>query len=142
MKIYGLTALVPLVKNYSLSPLGEVQKSSYPMAARFTSFDFGTDMTRAITEMSLKGGCLLKGELDRDLHNESRAGHTKTSQKTRWICLDLDGVASWSSLDDFLNSINCGGVDYVVQWSNSSGLVPGLRCHLFLLLEKRLRPNS
>jgi hypothetical protein len=141
MKVYGLKATVPLVKSYTLGPAGELQKTSYLSAYNFVSQDFGDNLHLAVRVMAAAGGCLLKGELDRDLDKEPRAGHTSSSQKTRWICLDLDGIMGWNSVDAFLEAIGCAGVDYIVQWSNSAGLSPGLRCHVFMLLDAAATPE-
>src|SRR5258708_3485865 len=108
MKIHGLMANVKLVKSFTLSAKGELQKSAYPNACNFASMDFGTDLHLAVRLMAGHGGCLLKGELDRDLDNESRAGHTSPSKKTGWICLDLDGITAWDHVEDFLNAMGCG----------------------------------
>ena len=103
--------------------------------------DLGDDLASAVATMAYAGGCLLKGELDRDLNNESRAGHTSPHRKTQWICLDLDGVTAWNSVDEFLRAIGCAGVNYILQWSNSAGLAPGLRCHVFMKLKDEISPE-
>src|SRR5262249_39359 len=117
MKIYGLLAGVRLAKRYEFDPEGGIQKKPYPMAYRFRSMDFGPQLGPAIAEMSRCGGCLIKGELDRALVDERRAGHTNARQDTQWICLDLDGISAWQNVDHFLSAIGCAGVDYVLQWS-------------------------
>jgi hypothetical protein len=141
MKIYGLLAREALAKRYFLNSVGKIEKTPYPMVSRFTSADLGNNLNAAVRIMAEHGGCLLKGELDRDLHDESRAGHTHSHTKTGWVCLDLDGVTAWTTIDDFLRAIGSGGVDYIIQWSNSAGFEPGLRAHVFMAASQLTCPD-
>jgi hypothetical protein len=140
MKIYGLTAKMALVKRYELDAQGQLVKHPYPEATYFTSHEFD-DLSTAIGTMAYIGGCLLKGELNAPLRDGRRAGHTEQNGPTDWICLDLDGVTAWNSVDSFLAAIGVSGVDYIVQWSNSAGLAPGLRCHVFMYLDREVTPD-
>ena len=72
----------------------------YPHVKNVTSHteQLPTDITGlAMLEQSIrdngdKGFCLLKGNLKRDLHNESRAGKTDRVGYTSLLVLDIDGI--------------------------------------------------
>lgn len=147
--IYFLTADKPIVKSYELHPdTGELIKHPYPFVYEVTSTKVPvanlTDMHAAIMKHSKNGDCMVKGLLGRDLVSESRKGTTNPEEFTEWICLDLDGISGYNSVDHFLHDIGIQNVDYILQWSSSMGIEnkAGLRCHLFLQLDKPARPQQ
>lgn len=117
--------------------------SAYPMVKNFTSHQEQVasldDFYQALTKHAQRGHCLLKGNLRNALINESRAGATDPAERTEWVCLDVDG-ASVTTPEQFLKllGITCSAV---VQFSNSYGLKPGLRCHIFIKLDQPQAPE-
>ncbi|MGI9570645.1 MAG: hypothetical protein ACR2PH_13145, partial [Desulfobulbia bacterium] len=136
MKMTFLEAPVPLVKCYTAT-----SKNNYPQVRDFTSHT--SDVTSlAEFEVYLNthasyGHCLLKGNLDRDIVRESRAGHTDAQLPTQWICLDIDGINSVNTIDQLLDTIGLGDVSYILQWSASYGINGNyeLRAHVYMWLE-------
>ena len=145
--IVFLAADKPIVKRYELNGQNELIKHSYPNIFEVTSHQEQLDSLQAfatsIEAHAKKGHCLLKGTIGRDIKSESRAGSTDSDALTSWICLDLDGVKGFTTLDEFLAAIGCGNTDYVVQWSSSMGLEGStdLRCHVFMNLAKETHPK-
>ncbi|MGA0610073.1 primase-helicase family protein [Caldimonas sp. KR1-144] len=141
--IQALSAEVALVKTYRSTPQG-VEGSPYPMVRDFTSHQLPADTPEhlfdAIRLAASRGWCLLKGQLDQALVDEPRAGHTDPEQPTHWICLDFDGLDM--TLDEALSRLGLADVTCIVQYSNSHGIKPGLRCHVFALLEGTMAPRS
>ena len=136
-----LEAEFPLTKKYT-----PTEKVPYPHAASFTSHRYNiTDLahlTKCIQHHAKLGHCLLKGRLDQQLTKESRAGHTNGSDMTDWICFDLDGLATASTVDDFMNRAGMPDTSYILQWSASYGVYGNftLRCHIFIQLTKDTPP--
>jgi hypothetical protein len=148
MKINFLAAKQPIVKAYELAQDGTLIKHPYPFVYEVTSFEENPtslyELYQHICKYSARGACLLKGELQRKLVLESRAGTTNPETPTDWICLDLDGISGFSTVDEFLKAIGANGVDYVLQYSSSMGLENNtdLRCHIFMQLDKHTSPAS
>lgn len=146
MNIYFLKADKPIRKKYEHDAAGNLVKHSYPNIYEVTSSEETVhnieDFQSAITQRALKGETLVKGSLCRPLLCESRAGSTDADAKTEWICLDLDGILNYQSVDLFLSSIGLQDVDYVLQWSSSMGIenTAGFRCHVFMFLDQPAHP--
>lgn len=139
MKLNFLQADVPLTKSFKCVQ-GALQKSSYPSVINFTSCELATNdlaqFANALRKQALKGMCLLKGELQRPLVNESRAGSTDSNALTDWVCLDVDGV-DVQSVEHFLQMVGLDNISYVVQYSASYRVIDKLlRCHIFMQLVK------
>jgi hypothetical protein len=147
-----LIASVPLTKTITLDGAGNIVKSPYPNVYHVSSASEDTpDISTfyaALVKHAALGHCLLKGELQRPLVNESRAGSTDSTGLTTFICLDIDGLPSTYGApgapsipvtpDVILTAIGLQDVSHVLQWSASHGL-PGsteLRLHIFLMLTK------
>jgi hypothetical protein len=147
MKVNFLHAHKPITKTYTKTRNG-ITKTPYPFVYEVSSLEYKTDsledLFTCINHHAELGDCLLKGELSRELVEESRAGCTDSKQKTEWICLDLDGVRGYDTVDTFLHSIGCGGTDYILQWSSSQGVdgTTDIRCHIFMLLETAMAPEQ
>lgn len=148
MKTFFLSADKPIVKSYELDPkTGELIKHSYPFVYEVTSHEENIPDLKTLATVMGKyaklGACMLKGQLSRPLVAESRKGSTDPDQKTDWICLDLDGVDNYQTVDLFLDDIGCGDTDHVVQWSSSMGVEnkAGFRCHIFMKLAQPVHPQ-
>lgn len=142
MQLTFLQADKPLTKKYTRNSDGSYSSESYPMLFRVTSH---TENVKTITEFvdALKkhaglGHCLHTGSLDRPLENESRAGHHDKEETRGWVVLDLDGLKTFSGVEEFLNKLPepFRRTSYVVQESPSAGIKPGIRAHVFFLLDR------
>lgn len=133
-----LQAAVPLTKRYTRRADGAIDKSAYPHVYEVTSIDEPCTSLTALAALLNKHGalghCLLKGSLSRPLVKESRAGSTDATGATAWVVLDVDGLEV-DSPAAFMKLLKLENMSYVVQYSASHGLGPGLRCHIYLLLE-------
>lgn len=147
MNICFLSADKPIVKRYELDQKGELAKHSYPFVYEVTSHEEHPkglpELATLMQRYSKTGATLVKGELSRQLVTESRKGTTDPTAKTDWICLDLDGVDNYQTVDLFLEDIGCGDTDYIVQWSSSMGIEnnAGFRCHIFMRLDQECHPQ-
>lgn len=143
MQITFLEARVPLTKKFTAT-----SKDPYPNAYEFTSHVHTISnlahFTQLIKTHAAKGHCLLKGQLDRPLHGESRAGRTNPHQNTDWMCLDVDGLKSVPDIDTLMQRIGLGDVSYVLQWSASYGVNSNftLRAHIFVFLRGFAAPSA
>lgn len=147
--VFFLSADKPIVKRYEIDPsTGEVLKHPYPFVYEVTSSKEPCttllDLCNHIKRYAARGDCMVKGKLGRDLVCESRKGTTNAEELTEWICLDLDGIEGYQSVDHFLTDIGCADVDYILQWSSSMGIEnkQGFRCHIFMQLDKPVRPQQ
>ncbi|GIV03813.1 MAG: hypothetical protein KatS3mg015_2643 [Fimbriimonadales bacterium] len=147
MVVFFLSADRPIVKSYELGPQGELIKHPYPFVYEVTSHEEHPknlqEFSTLIQKYAKKGSCLVKGVLGRQLINESRAGATDPNSLTDWVCLDLDGIEGFQSVDLFLEAIGCGDTEYIVQWSSSMGIENkvGFRCHIFMRLDQPTHPQ-
>jgi len=147
MDVFFLSANKPIVKSYELGPQGELIKHSYPFVYEVTSHEEHPKTLQALATLMQKyakqGHCMVKGKLQRPLVSESRKGSTDADEKTDWICLDLDGIEGYQTVDLFLEAIGCGDTEYVVQWSSSMGIEnkAGFRCHIFMRLAQPTHPQ-
>lgn len=146
--VFFLSADKPIVKRYEVDPAtGEIIKHPYPFVYEVTSYQEACtnlhDLFQHIQKYAAQGDCMVKGVLGRDLVCESRKGTTNPEELTEWICLDLDGVEGYQSVDHFLTDIGATDVDYVLQWSSSMGIEnkAGFRCHIFMQLDKPAHPQ-
>jgi hypothetical protein len=140
MKLTFLEALVPLTKSFTATT-----KSSYPSAYEFTSHthDVTTlqDFELHLRAHAAQGHCLLKGEIQRQLQTESRAGSTDPTTPTEWMCFDFDGASSLQVITDYLDLL--GSPDYILQYSASHGVTgqsTDTKAHVFVLLSKPASP--
>ena len=69
----------------------------YPHVKNFNSHEVNAtcigDMHQAIVHHAAQGNCLLKGNLRKQLQDESRAGATDRAGLTQFLALDFDGIA-------------------------------------------------
>lgn len=142
MKVHFLEARVPLSKSFT-----PTSKEPYPNAFEFKSHEV---LVKDLKHFALQiehhaklGHCLLKGTLQRPLEWESRAGSTDPHAPTPWICLDIDGLTSVSTIDAFMQAIGLAQVSYILQWSGSYGINDmALRAHVFVLLTAPVAPSA
>lgn len=141
MQLTFLQADKPLTKKYTKRPDGGYDSESYPMLFRVTSHVENVhgieEFAEALKKHAELGHCLHTGSLDRPLVNESRKGHHDKDEMRSWIVLDLDGL-SFNGVEELLAEMPpaFGQTSYIVQESPSSGIKPGLRAHVFFLLER------
>jgi len=127
---------------------GPIVITPYPHVRRFWSFARNaTDLDQLyalLVAHGEAGHCLLKGQLDRPLRHESRAGCTDPNAPTDLLVLDLDFDKGFDSVDHFLEGIGLGGVSYVLHHSSSAGITaqPGLRAHVFVQLASPVAPGQ
>jgi hypothetical protein len=142
MQLTFLQADEPLTKKYTRRPDGGYDSESYPMLSQVTSHveDVETidEFELALKKHAELGHCLHTGSLDRPLENESRKGHHDRDEARRWIVLDLDGLSSFNGVDEFLEELPKAfqQTSYIVQHSPSSGIKPGIRAHVYFLLDR------
>lgn len=135
----------PLAKTFTRAADGALITTPYPMVKAFTSIsetaDDLDDFAALLLAHGRAGHCLLKGNTNRPLTNESRAGSTDPTALTDWLCLDLDG-APFTTPQAFLDAIGMADTSYVLQWSASAGMTASstLRCHLFVQLSRPTHP--
>ena len=149
MKITFLSAAVPLSKSYEEIAPGNYREESYPHVSNFSSLDYDvTDICQFhdyLVATSEQGMCLLKGNLDRPLVNESRAGHTNPTVPTSWICLDVDYPVVGATPAEWLDALDPAfqGVSFVFHYSASYGIktLNGWRGHFFVMLDDEVAPN-
>ena len=144
MQVTFLSADVPLVKTYS-KVHGSLVKAPYPHVSYFTSImqDVASiqDLHTTIKYHAKQGHCLLKGNVQRPLFHESRAGSTVPDHASEWVCLDIDGLKGYDDPLEVMRMLRLDDIDYIVQYSASHGIEEqrGLSCHVFFLLTAPVR---
>lgn len=144
-KVTYLAAEVPLTKSFHIEN-GELVKVGHPRIYDCTSFteEYETldEFCEIMRRHAAQGHCLLKGNTTRPLKGESRMGSTDPNAPTDVLLLDLDGLKEIETTDAMLAELGFSECDHIVQYSASSGIVPGrgLSAHVFLLLEKPMAP--
>lgn len=144
MELTFLRAAQRLAKRFVRHEDGTIEKIPHPNVYLVSSY---TETVSTIEEFHAHillaagaGHCLQKGLLDKQLDNESRAKHTLRDAPTKYMCLDLDEMTAYANVDEVLRSLGLDNIDYIVQWSASQGLKPGLNAHIFMLLEHAQSP--
>lgn len=146
MDITFLSSDRPLTKTYRYDATSNTWDSTpYPLSSEFTSHVESVstieEFYSALTTHSKAGRCILKGNLQRPIARESRAGLT-AAEASRWLCLDLDGLDDKGrTIDDILIELGVGHVDYILQYSSSQGIKRGLNAHIFMLLDSAYTPE-
>jgi hypothetical protein len=141
MQLTFLQGDKPLTKKYTRKNDGGYEIESYPSIFRVTSHEESVHTVEEFAEALKKhaelGNCLHTGSLDRSLTNESRKGHHDKDEKREWVVLDLDGLSAFNGVEQFLAEMPepFQTTSYIVQHSPSSGIKPGLRAHVFFLLD-------
>ncbi|MET0087588.1 MAG: hypothetical protein ABW082_13865 [Sedimenticola sp.] len=135
----------PMTKGFSLDKAGNIIKHPYPMVKHFNSYTETVgdieEFHNAIVTHAAQGHCLLKGQLDRPLINEPRAGHTSPNTTTRWMVLDNDYLHDISP-DELMALLGLEG-NYIAQYSSSAGILPDkMGYHIFYMLDKDAHPDQ
>jgi hypothetical protein len=119
---------------------------SYPNVTNVNSFEHAIEDLPALFEVlklhADQGHCFLKGELDRPLKNESRAGHTE-SKNTKIVILDIDSDnLPFQSRDLMLKALGLPDIDYIFQHSSKATNEDALRGHYFFILDEAEHPRQ
>lgn len=138
-KVTFLSSNRPLTKSFVQTSDG-LDITPYPLSSEMTShvevINTIEDFYAQILAHGNFGRALLKGNLTRDIRNESRAGLTKP-EASWWLLCDFDGLGlKGKTVDEMLVEIGLGGVDYILQYSASQGLKPGFNAHIWILLKE------
>ena len=158
MDIEFLSSDVPLTK--TIRPTETVP---YPLRKRMTSYTESVDspgtLHKALSSHAARGHCLLTGRLERSITDESRQGLVDASTPTSLLVLDIDGIPvdapartlrgttyvnyTLKQVQTFLKEVSpdLAATSYVVQFSASMGIKPGMRCHVFFLLDTPVHPT-
>lgn len=133
MKITFLEARVPLTKKITAEG-----KEPYPNAFEFKTHTHDVSSTKEFCQLvkthAALGHALLKGEIQKELDWESRAGSTDAATYTEHLCLDIDGMSSVTSVKHFMAMIGLADVEHFYQFSASYGINNDfkLSAHVFL----------
>lgn len=146
MKLTFLSGSRPLTKTIVLNADGSYDQIPYPLISDCTSHVENVSTIEEFHQVLLShaksGHALLKGNLQRPINMESRAGLTK-AETTSWLVVDFDGMDQGSSsIAELLVEIGFGNVDHIVQYSASHGIKAGLSAHVFILLDKPIAPET
>lgn len=142
MQLTFLQADKPLTKKYTRRSDGGYDSQSYPMLFKVTSHvtevESLDEFETALKKYADLGYCLHTGNLDQPLINESRRGHHNRDELRRWIVLDLDGLTGFNGVEEIIQALppEFHDVSYIIQHSPSSGIKPGLRAHVFFMLDR------
>lgn len=149
MQLTFLQAAVPLTKSYEKRTNGEYIGGAYPGVTNFTSsvenVETIAQFAEALHEHALAGHCLLTSSLSRPIKEESRAGLSDANERREWILLDIDGLEGIADVDDFVTKVlpyQFHDASYVVQYSPSHGIKPGVRAHIYFMLYDAVDPRS
>jgi hypothetical protein len=151
MKLTFLEAKEPLTKSYGLDDQGNLTKSSYPIVKNFKSHTLDIskieDLYTHMQAHAVKNHSLLKGNLNRPLEWESRAGSTDAHSETEWICFDLDLDLGFATPQAFMTYLAARypqyyDVSYIVQYSASYMVhqPTPLKCHIMMLCDPIAAP--
>ena len=141
-----LSANKPLTKTYIFDEKGNVESQPYPLSSSFTSHEVNLetieDFYAQLITQGQHGRCLLRGNLERPITRESRAGLT-TQQAFNWMLLDFDGVDfKGRTIQDIMIELGIGDVDYIQQASASQGIKNGMNYHVFFLIDPVKTPQD
>lgn len=142
----------------------------YPLVRAFNSTEAQIDgddwylpLVEQLYEVALTGGAILKGHFDRNLHNESRKGHTEKDAANSLLVLDVDGldletlsyrkptpprVLTREEMEVIVEEVvhrlpQCfHDSSYVAHASASMGRKNTVHLHLFFMLTKPLMPRE
>jgi len=155
---------LPLSKHYSkvsgFKPYPHVKAVTSHQYKLSVDADGLQTFENLIREHGAKGHCLLKGNLKRDLVDESRAGQTNRTELTNLLVLDIDGIRLPKAVntgDKLSNTdvtflanqivaelpIELRDISYVAQASASLGLKGDkISMHIFMLLSVAMPAKS
>jgi len=150
LNFLGASDGTPLSKTFEEIAPGTYKETSYPNVAKFSSIELNVSTLYEFYQVAVsaanEGMCLLKGQLDQPLINESRAGHTDATAKTEWLCLDIDYTVTAQTPSEFIDALSpeFRDVSYVFQRSASMGIktADGWRGHFFVMLDSPQSPQA
>lgn len=149
MQLTFLEAEVPLTKAYEKKLDGSYVGGAYPGVTNFTShveqISGPKAFADALEKHSKAGHCLLTNSLTRPIVKESRRKLSDKEELRQWILLDIDGIEGVASAEDFITKClpqQFHNTSYILQHSPSSGIKPGVRVHVFFLLEDEVDVTS
>lgn len=126
----------------------ELRIQPYPHSALFTSFteEINTlqELEKHIYYHANAGHCLLKGELQHPLVNQSRAGSTTADTATQLVVIDIDRSDA-TDVESFIREclpVEFHDTSYIWQHSASAGITKMSLCgHLFFINDTPLNPK-
>jgi hypothetical protein len=149
MQLTFLQAAIALTKGYERKPDGSYAGGSYPGVTNFTShveqISGPKTFADALLKHAAKGHCLLTNSLSRPIVGESRRKLSDKEELREWIVLDVDGIAGITDANDFVKKClpeQFHNTSYILQHSPSSGIKPGVRVHLFFLMDHLMDVRS
>lgn len=149
MQLTFLEAEVPLTKAYEKKLDGSYVGGAYPGVTNFTShveqISGPQEFCDALKKHAEPGHCLLTNSLARPIVKESRRKLSDKEEPRQWILLDVDGIEGIVSAEDFIAKClpqQFQQTSYILQHSPSSGIKPGVRAHLFFMLEDSVDVTS
>lgn len=148
LELTFLEADRPLRKSYSLDSQRNLAKESYPSVWEFTSHvervENAAEFCAALSINADLGRCLLKGNTNRPLVAESRAGSTDPNAPTQFACFDFDRAGQVTDLGQALQLLGLNDVTRIDQYSASYGVErsKGLTAHSFFLLDRTVSPSA
>lgn len=137
---------IPLTKGFVMEN-EELVKKAYPNVSNFTSYHEEVDTIEELFEVLKKhrdlGHCFLKGNTNRQLTNESRAGSTSASESSRLFVYDVDKISGLANENSILEMAGAPSVDHIIQYSASMGIdpAPGASYHVFAFGDRRVMPG-
>ncbi len=148
MRLTFLSAAIPLTKTIAFSPRDDdFTTTPYPMVTRVTSHeDSAHDMLEFANVIRRHGElnrCLMFGNLDAPLKDESRAGHAVEAPH-EWICFDFDKIDCAPTVEGAMFAISeylppaCSKAECVIQLSPScyNPRATKLSAHVFFKLSE------
>lgn len=148
MRLTFLSAAIPLTKTIAYSARDDDYTTTpYPMVTRVTSHEDSArnmlEFASVIRKQGALGRCLLFGNLDMALKDESRAGHAVAAPH-EWICFDFDKVDCPPTIEGAMVAIGkylpeaCARAECVIQLSPScyNPRATKLSAHVFFKLNE------
>jgi hypothetical protein len=149
MQLTFLQAAVPLTKTYEKRADGSYIGGAYPGVTNFTSYvedvDTIAQFAEALVSAASAGHCLITSSLTRPIKEESRAGLSDSNERREWILLDIDGLSNIATVEEFVTKVlppHFQSASYVVQYSPSQGIKPGVRAHVYFMLYDKVDPRA
>lgn len=146
MDLTFLSARIPLTKTISYNARDDAYVTApYPMVSRVTSHVESVETLRefaqALGEHASYGHCLLKGSLDQQLNDQSRASHSIESEHD-WVVFDFDKVDCAPTFEGAVAAIGkylppeARNADCIIQLSAScyNPTTTKLSAHVFMRL--------
>jgi hypothetical protein len=143
-----LRSKIELTKKYTKLEDDSYDVEPYPHAVNVSShvypYESIAEFRSIIAAAGNNGLCMLKGQLDREITEESRAGHTDAVAPTDLLVLDYDCSDGFTTPDELLAAIDPAleAVSYVWQPSASTAIKPNpIRGHAFVRLTRPVPPT-